>query len=231
MKKKILAIAMVVAVLATAIVGMTLAYFTDTDRETNVFTTGNVQIDLWENFTQESELIPATGSAQDGTLQNGVEKEVFVTNTGSMDAYVRVHIAIPAVLDNPDNAGMNVLHFNYRSESVAEGLWNWSTDLDANDWNFYTTTIDGIEYNVYVVTYESILAPDADTVDAMHQVYLDGRTTQEQIADINEVLGENWKMYVVAEGTQAAGFGDAYEALNASFGVPGFYAVQWIAQP
>ena len=40
MKKKILAMCLCVAMLAIAIVGGTLAYFTDTDTQTNVFTNG-----------------------------------------------------------------------------------------------------------------------------------------------------------------------------------------------
>lgn len=49
MKKKLLAIGLAVAVLAVTIVGMSIAYFTDTDEETNTFTVGNVQIDLIES--------------------------------------------------------------------------------------------------------------------------------------------------------------------------------------
>ena len=49
MKKKLLAIGLAVAVLAVTIVGMSIAYFTDTDQETNTFTVGNVQIDLIES--------------------------------------------------------------------------------------------------------------------------------------------------------------------------------------
>ena len=49
MKKKILAMCLVVALLATAIVGATLAYFTDTtDKVQNTFTMGNVTITLDE---------------------------------------------------------------------------------------------------------------------------------------------------------------------------------------
>ena len=40
MKKKILALCLVVALAVTAVVGGTLAYFTDTDEAENVFTTG-----------------------------------------------------------------------------------------------------------------------------------------------------------------------------------------------
>lgn len=233
-RKSIVLAATAVMLMASLVVGGTLAYFTDDDQATNVFTTGDVEIDLTENFTQESKLVPATGSAQAGTLQNGVTKEVFVTNTGSEDAYVRVHIAIPAILDNaqPDfDASKNVLHFNYDSENVGEGKWDWSnatgTPYEGN-WNFYEETIGGIAYNVYVVTYEGILASDATTESAMSQVYLDATTTNDDIETINGILGENWKMYVVAEGAQEAGFADAYEALNTAFGAPGTYDVNWV---
>lgn len=230
MKKKLLAVSMVAALGVTA-VGGTLAYFSDTDAQKNTFTTGNVAIDLWEDFGDNDsegieELIPAVGSAQNGTLKNGIEKEVYVTNTGSEDAYVRVHIAIPSILDNaqPDfDASKNVLHFNYSEDSVAEDKWNWSKSVDGttgSNWNYYTIKIDGIDYNVYVVTYETKLAKDESTVDAMSQVYLDSKTSNEDITKIKGTLGDNWYIYVAAEGTQAEGFDDAYTALNTAFGNP-----------
>ena len=49
MKKKITAIFLCVALVAIAIVGASLAYFTDTDAATNTFTVGNVKIDLIES--------------------------------------------------------------------------------------------------------------------------------------------------------------------------------------
>ena len=49
MKKKITAIFLCVALLAIAIVGASLAYFTDTKSATNTFTVGNVRIDLIES--------------------------------------------------------------------------------------------------------------------------------------------------------------------------------------
>ena len=61
----------------------------------------------------------------------------------------------------------------------------------------------------------------------MHQVYLDNKVTNADVEKINKTLGKNWKILVVAEGTQAAGFEDAYSALNTAFGVPGSYNVDW----
>ena len=49
MKKKITAIFLCVALVAIAIVGASLAYFTDTKSATNTFTLGNVKIDLIES--------------------------------------------------------------------------------------------------------------------------------------------------------------------------------------
>ncbi len=239
MKKKILSICLTAVISVMAIAGASLAYLTDTDSKDNTFTVGNVEIELKENFGDNNpetteKLFPATGSAQNDTLENGVKKEVSVKNTGSEDAYVRVHIAIPNVLDNGDpdfNASKNPLHFNYSKDSIGEGKWDWSKTAGAEyegDWNYYETTIDNIEYNVYVVTYGTALTSGQETAEkAMKQVYLDSGVNQEQIAKINKILGATWEIKVVAEGVQAKGFDNAYEALNTAFGVPGNYTVDF----
>ena len=49
MKRKLTAIFLCVALVAIAVVGASLAYFTDTKSETNTFTVGNVKIDLIES--------------------------------------------------------------------------------------------------------------------------------------------------------------------------------------
>ena len=70
MKKKIFAIVLCVAMLAIAIVGGTMAYFTDTDTVTNTMTVGKVQIEQneyeWnadltgvQAFTQNKTFVPA----------------------------------------------------------------------------------------------------------------------------------------------------------------------------
>lgn len=238
-KRKILALASAVCMVAILAIGGTLAYFTDTDAKSNVFTTGNVKIQLNENFGDNDpetpeKLLPATGSAQAGTLQNGITKEVSVKNIGTEDAYVRVHIAIPSILDNGNpefDAGKNALHFNYAADSVGEGKWDWSkttgTPYEGN-WNYYETTIENIKYNVYVVTYGTALKTNEETPDkAIHQVYLDSNTSNEAIKSYKETLGDNWQILVLAEGAQAEGFDDAYAALNTAFGVPGSYTPNW----
>lgn len=228
MKKKILAMCLCVAMLAIAIVGGTLAYFTDTDAETNVFTTGNVAIDLIEVFDPDNaKLMPGID----------IQKEIYVKNEGSETAYVRVHIAFPAILDSgtPELAAYkNTLHWNFTKESVQEGQWSQLQNKDqvgpnanypnwpgnGGTYNTYTTEVDGIAYNVYVITYETALAAGATTeTPAINKVYLDAAVTNEQMTGIIEELGEI-KVLVFAEGGQEAGFTDAYTALNTQFGDP-----------
>lgn len=231
MKKKIIAMCLCVAMLAIAIVGGTLAYFTDTDAETNVFTTGNVAIDLIEVFDAENaKLMPGID----------IQKEVTVKNTGSENAYVRVHIAYPSILDSgsedqPEFAAYNnTLHWNFTAASVQEGEWSQLTNKDAvgsntnypnwpgngGEYNFYRTTVKGIEYNVYVYTYETVLTTGQTTATpAINKVYLDAAVTNEQMTGIIDELGEI-KVLVFAEGGQEAGFTDAYTALNTQFGDP-----------
>ena len=228
MKKKILAMCLCVAMLAIAIVGGTLAYFTDTDTETNVLTTGDVAIDLIEVFDAENaKLLPGID----------IQKEVTIENTGSESAYVRVHVAFPAILDNgtPELAAYkNTLHWNFTKESVQEGQWSQLQNKDqvgpnanypnwpgnGGTYNTYTTEVDGIPYNVYVITYETALAAGATTeTPAINKVYLDAAVTNEQMTGIIDELSEI-KVLVFAEGGQEAGFTDAYTALNTQFGDP-----------
>lgn len=218
MKRKAIALCLLVAVAAIAIAGTSLAYFTDKDQADNVFVVGNVKIQLLENFEQNSKLLPATGSVEDGTLQNAVSKEVDVKNTGTEPAYVRVHIAVPAALDTQPNP---LLHFTYSEASLQH--WSWEK-TGGGLWNSYETTIDGIPYHVYVVTHRQPLAPASATEDhAIDQVYLDSRATGDDVAELNGILGENWEIKVLAEGVQSAGFSDAFSALDTAFGVPGTY--------
>ena len=197
MKKKITAIFLCVALLTTAIVGASLAYFTDTDNQTNTFTVGNVKIDLIEkerdgnggtkDFTQGKKLYPIVGSAQGEkdalgmpTAKNYVDKMVTIENTGSEKAYIRAYFAIPSALDDgyeTFNAGMNVLHFNFGNKVVdgtvtsTEGAeWIWTHD---GKWNYYETDIDGIKYNVYFADYYQAVDAGATTEQLVQGVYLD----------------------------------------------------------
>ena len=197
MKKRIVTIALVVALVAIAAVG-TLAYFTDTDDATNTFVVGNVSIDLIEKerdgnggtkeFTQGKKLYPIVGSAQGEkdalgmpTAKNYVDKMVTIENTGSEKAYIRAYFAIPSALDDgyeTFNAGLNVLHFNFGNKVVngaissTEGVeWIWT---HGSKWNYFETTLsDGIKYNVYYADYYQAVDAGATTEQLVQGVYLD----------------------------------------------------------
>lgn len=231
-KRKILLLAVTVCMVAILAVGGTLAYFTDDDQATNVFTVGNIDIDLVETFDEEEAKLILPGEV--------IEKAVNVTNTGSNPAYVRVHIAVPAILDSgaedrPEFAAYNnTLHFNFTKASFADKLWSWLPEYSegagykgngAGNWNCYPSTVGDIDYNVYVVTYRTILQPGESTAEpAMTQVYLDTSLTQDAWNEVAPYFGEEGiKILVVAEGVQSETFEDAYAALNAGFGIPGTY--------
>ena len=75
MKKKITAIFLCVALVAIAIVGASLAYFTDTDAATNTFTVGNVKIKLLESSLHRENAGVANGATSDSELWSDVAKE------------------------------------------------------------------------------------------------------------------------------------------------------------
>lgn len=196
-KKKILVLALSLAMVAILAVGGSLAYFTSDDHAENTFTVGNVKIKLIEqergedgklkDFEQGKALNPIVGSAQgekDGfgmpTAKNYVDKMVTIANTGKNDAYIRAYFAIPSALDNgyeTFNAGLNVLHFNFGNKVVngvissTEGAeWIWT---HGSKWNYFETTIGGIAYNVYYADYYQVLPAGKTTEQLIQGVYLD----------------------------------------------------------
>ena len=243
MKKKIVSIALVVAMIAIIAAG-SFAYFTDKDAQTNTFTVGNVKIDLFEDFnTDNLPLVPAVGKIDENgyaMFENKIEKEVYVQNTGAEKAYVRVHIAVPMTKDDQGKtiAPINLLWSEF---TCHQGQWNWGTELSANDkpeglinsghkMNMYNVQIGDIWYCVYVGTYETALDPEEITLDAIDTVYMPPEITQEDIAYFDE-HADGWnKVYVVAEAVQTEGFDDAFTALNTAFGVPGEYTVDFKAE-
>ena len=251
-KRKILALASAVCMVAILAIGGTLAYFTSTDEETNTFTVGGVKIDLieqqvneagtaLEDFEQNQVLMPIVGSAQnddkDGfgqpTSKNYIDKMVTIKNIGKSDAYVRAYFAIPSALDDgyeTYNAGANVLHFNFGNEdgvSTYGAQWNWK---HGDKWNYYETTIDGVEYNVYFADYYRTLAADETTEQFVSGVYLDksfdvnnGKyyAFGEEI-DLSGLINDDGELVVKcpvkAVAVQAAGFGSVDAAVTEAFG-------------
>ncbi len=246
MKKKLLALVLVVALAATAVIGGTLAYFTDTKEVTNTFTVGGVKIDLIEQerdgngglqtFTQNKILMPIVGSAQgekdalgQPVAKNYIDKMVTIKNTGNSAAYVRAYFAIPSDLDDgyeTFNAGANILHFNFGNANGAttEGnQWKWKHD---GKWNYFETTIDNVQYNVYFADYYQPLAANATTEQFVSGVYLDSHVDMKNGAYVDtrfpdadlSILSGTVSCPVKAVAVQADGFDTVAAAVDAAFG-------------
>ena len=75
MKKKLTAIFLCVALVAIAVAGASLAYFTDTKSATNTFTVGNVKIKLLESSLHRENAGIANGATSTSELWSDVAKE------------------------------------------------------------------------------------------------------------------------------------------------------------
>ena len=99
-KKKIMSIALFMC-MAALVAGGSLAYFTDTDEVTNEFVTqGSFGVKIEEEKSADGEF-KDENDASSGIKYEGfvpgqqLEKEPFVTNSGTYDQWVRVRTIIP----------------------------------------------------------------------------------------------------------------------------------------
>ena len=245
--KKIIALVLAVVLTCSVSVGLTVAYLTDRDSEANVFTVGDVAIDLDEKFEQESQLIPG----------ETIEKEATITNTGKNSAWVWMTVAVPKAFVG-ESAAENMIHWNipgafwngyhdnqtYIDKAIEKGyLPEGSTGVDVSDtWivgtiDEYETTIDGVEYVVTPILYTGATVPGETTNLGISTVYLDSRVDIDPNGDMYKVVdGEatsiGWNVnkngnpviYVSAYAIQTEGFSSveaAYAAYNEQWGDKG----------
>ena len=236
MKKKILTIALVAALVAIMVSG-SLAYFTDRDEVTNTFTIGSVEIEIYENDEATPDAVKPLGKltpvvntvapSQDVNYKN---KVVDVKNIGKNDAYIRAHIAMPTAL------------IDYLQLDVTAAGWSYNGTISGSS----TTTVEGVEYTVFTYDYLTAVAPDAFTAELLQGAYLKSNVDLEEDASGNLVFilrdangnktassgfvahiknadgsytSANVNILVAAQAIQTEGFsGSATDALNAGFG-------------
>lgn len=226
MKKKIVAICLVLSLAVMALAGASLAYFTDTDDATNVFTSGKVDITLKEEFNEKTaQLIPGVDIQKDVTIS---------LSEDSVESYVWYTYAIPAVLDDAD-ASKNIIHVNHAGRNWL-GYQNnqkyWAegqTEATPEDqcWIIDNvvieqTEIDDVLYNVYVVLYNGTLEAGKETTIGMTKVYCDTKVDFDNETGKYTIQGKeigfdlnNVKIIVTAYGIQAATFDSVQEAYAA----------------
>ena len=202
MKKKLLTIALVVALIAIMVSG-TLAYFTAEDEATNTFTIGSIEIEVVEDFEEPKTMIPVVEVNENDP--NYIDKDARVKNTGKNDAYVQMYVAIPKAMD--DVKAFIVV------------------DADSEDWTVRAPAgtaefADGT-YNVYMYRYKAKLAPGTETSDVITAAYMapeldyqNGKFVMNGTVIEDYIPGEKIEIYVAAQAIQADGFEDYDSALN-----------------
>lgn len=192
MKKKIVSVCLVVCLLATAIIGTTLAYFTDTKEVTNTFSSGNVTITLDEAPVDANgkETTGARVTANAYKLYPGkaYDKDPTITvAAGSEDCYLFVRVV------------------NGLADLEAAGDTTIANQMKENGW----TLVDG-ETNVYM---QSVIYSAEARAVVFETFTIDAAETATTLADAEDVV-------ITAYAVQAEGFKSAQLAWDATYGAP-----------
>lgn len=198
-KRKIMLLAMALSVVAILAVGGTLAYFTDTDAADNVFTVGNVDIDLtepnWDSVGEDEapEVYPGEAIAKDPTI----------TNDGANPCFVRIKIT---GWDSLIEAGLSKELITYRTDYVDNELGE----------NWVRQDADG----VCIFYYNKVLTVGTTTDALFDQIVLpfdlvngDTHFTDEQKDD--PTYNPEYHIKVYAEAVQAQGARPSFSAVEA----------------
>lgn len=244
MKKKIL-LGLGLVSMALLSVGGTVAYLTDNEQSTDVYTIGDINIGLLQNDVENGvvELMP--GKTHDTYTR--------ITNLGKNDAYVWLTVAIPSALDDAeDKAYQNILHWN-----TMGAFWNgYHTNTDyhvtaeaaypkqytypvadeqtwiINNSEVEVQEIDGVSYNVYTLKYAGVLKPGETTTPGLSTVYLDTKVDYNEETgkwvlvekgvetEIDHDFSKNTNVIVKAHAIQTSEFDSLNEAYAA-------YTAQW----
>ncbi len=166
MKKKIVTLSLVVALAATAVIGGTLAYFTDTDEKTNVLTVGNVDIILTEPGWEET----GKEEAKDAYPGEALAKDPTVTNDGANPCFVRVKV------EWDETIGEMEYRTNYESGKLGDG---W---VDGNDGYFYYAHVLEIGATTDALFDQIVVSKDLtnDNTDTEYNVVVSAQAVQAQ---------------------------------------------------
>ena len=223
MKKRILAIALVVALLATCFAG-TYAYLTDYEAQKNTFTTGNVHITLDEQKIGSTE---RTTETQDYTLFPGtvVTKDPTITVTAdSVNAWVAAKVTVSAQavgeLDLHDLIGIDgtdLININ----AVASGGLLEKTSTAVNNWNGLALVHETADCVVYQVagdnTWTLYIFMKAEQAANAKIVLFDTLTIPTAWDNAEMDVVDTLEINVQAFATQTYGFGDCFTAITTAF--------------
>lgn len=232
MKKKILALALVVVVAVTAIAGASLAYLTDTEDQVNTFTSGNVDIRLDEqsvvidNDGYISGYGERTEENQDfGKMFPGqvITKDPTITNIGSEKAYIAAKITVTAT-DLESLIGTGYEGLLGIDKMISGGLVKENDTMKQDHPLFGTLPVYGddtysiyqekVNENTYVfyIFIETIMAP-GESVTLFDTITIPAEWDNAEMAKIADL-----KIHVEAFATQVQTFDDCFDAMTTAFG-------------
>lgn len=194
MKKKVTAIALAVCILAVAVIGATMAYFTDTDSKTNTFTFGGVDIELTEKSEKDEQNKIHAGTEKDGgftydtVLPGLVYSKIPTVKVVEGPAWVVVTATVPTVYD-------------------WDGLFNDSIDT-AN----FTKDKKTVGENTVYYFYANAAVIAENSVTPFTEVKINPALTQDDIKNL-----PTFNVVVNAYGIQKEGFDGAQEAFAKAF--------------
>lgn len=205
MKKKLMAIALAVCVVAVLAAGASLAYFTDkTEAANNTFTMGNVKIALDETDCTKTDGSRTPAGNTYTNLYPGMDmvKDPIVHNVGKNDAWVRVIVRVAN-----GAAFMDKFAITPYASSPLEGLTHglgvgWQITASTKD----TATND----MVYTIVYNTVLKPGESTPAVFEKLYIPATFGNGEMAAITYKNAQNesvngFTMSIHAEAIQSEG--------------------------
>lgn len=219
MKKKITAIFLCVALVAIAIAGASLAYFTDTKTATNTFTMGDVKIKLDEKDIKNPEGDRVTSNTYDVYPGLVVDKDPTVHNTGKNGAYVRAVVTVENGMnwlglynDNVWTAPQEEAFIALINDTLGEGWEIADIAYDMSGPNHPTSDF------VATLKYTKVLKSGEDTTAMFSQIAFPAKMTGNDVTTRIAQDGE-FGINVVAQAIQIDGFDnweDAFAAFDAA---------------
>ena len=237
MKRKIFLIATIVCLAALMISSATVAYFTDTKKSANVYTAGNVYIELTEaavvsdasgnliaDLTKDRIQGTETGSVHDyGKIYPAqtIHKDPTIENTGDDDAWIAAKVTLSAAGGNLHRLigyeGYNdvnikmLLRGGLLDERVHVGNWNGFSDVCYNDRYAMVQTSNNLgEYTFYFFMKNPMKAGDKVTIFDTFKIPAEWNNSE-----IKELA--NFKITIEAFAVQKFGFDSSFNAMKGAF--------------
>lgn len=190
MRIKILVLSLVITTLIISLSSTSMAYFTDTAESNSIFTVGNVQI---TSQTNQSDI--CTNMQKDNTCT----ETYIVTNTGPVNAYVRVRILVPTSLLETNSSTIIITTANDEFAPSANEI-----------------TIGEEKYKEYISTGTNALATTGTYTPSLSFTYnLDSTATVEGSGTGESANLADFGIKVITEAIQAQGFASHADAFNA----------------